>query len=1852
MRRRIGLLTAAALGANVLIATVSVPGAHATSITVNTALDIAPNGSGNFPSDGLCSLRAAIRSAQNNSNAHDVDCATGLGGGVKDIIFIAPSLAGSTMTLTWNPGTGVQPFDPIYDQTNPLEIIGPSTNPADFVISGGNSVRPFAVGYGTIVRGDLKLANLTVRDGNGQSNGSGNPGVNGMGGAFFLAADGAGIGSHLTLDNVVVRNNTASTRGGAIYGDASTITNNGGAYISNSSGHGGALAIDSGPFVLNGYAVLFEGNSATNNGGVIYTNPGNAAPLVHLERSLIKSNTAATGGVLYIDSGTTSGLVFRLQDSTLNANSSVFFAVSSNQSYEYLRNTFVSTGQIFRAGRGFTANSIITGTNTCTNTTTATLHTSSRNLIDGSGCTILNSSNLGAVTGLSASLAQNGGPSVQQTYALSATSNAVDNGDAAYCGTVDARSVTRGINGAGAAGSPQAGDCDIGAYEYAKYVVNFLTGVSQTDEGVNAPIPVRLRMLDPGETSLASPVTVNIALASGSTARIGPSLTHDDVDVPGNSVTFPAGSVDGATAYLQVNVHQDAIAERFGETARIELVPGGTAGVAIAEPRIHELGIRDDDQAGVIVAESGGSTIVAEGSPTVFDTITVRLQSQPDYEQPDPADPYSYGPPANVTLRVTPDRDCTVRSGGVTGTAASPLTALILNANWQSGINLEVLPVDDSYDEDLRDESAPHQCELRYTFTSLDPVYAATQDASTVTVFDNDTAGVTVASTAGSQPLVEGATGITYSVQLNSSPDPGKPLPGTPRGATRVDVTPNPECDAGAGGGATRTLDFTAANWNVPQSVTVSATQDLKVELLHNCLTTTSVSSPDPIYADLSALPTFAGTPRVLDLQIQDYDPPTVTDDPPFVDVTIGGLVVNEGAPSPGQIAVVLRRAPVGADVTVSIATPSDPTIAGPQLTVKTGAQAPASSTQLVFTPTNWSTPQHVSVAAINDDFDEADTHAGTLQFSMASTAPGFNNPALRSIVIDSSSRGNTATQPISIGDNDTSEVLLTAAGGSLAPIEGGANATLQVRLTTHPYALVDVVLTAGPECRLDGAPNRTITIAATNWAATVPVTVSAVDDPLVESSPHACPIRAEVVSTDSLYDVLNYDRTASIVDNDVAGIAVSTAALPTATEGGSGASVVAVLLGQPDGPVEVRFANASGQVANAALTFTSSDWNTPQEVVLGAVDDLVDEVSPGATAVVISLSTSASGFSSPLITVNGSTVAAFNVDVVDNDTAALTADVVSLVGLDEAGTSHSSTTYLATQPTAAVQVDVTATGLCSAAPSTFTLDATSWSAGLAIAITPLTDDTVHAQACSVHLTTTSTDSFNNGLTLTLGGPVADDDVASIVVNAGTIEVAEHSPTTQSYTVVLTSAPTDSVVVTAVADPQLEVTTPPLMFTSRNWNVPQTVTLRAVDDATPEPTTHPGVVTHTVVTGAVEYGAATAAAVNAAIRDNDTTLQLTVSPSPSNNGVRTTARATVSGGDGPAGGTIVFRIDGTDLGAPIAVVDGEAAIDLGMLSRGTYAVSAHYSGDATHAPSSATTTQIVTAVPVAADDSATIAEDSGEATISVRSNDTDADGDGLSIVSHGAAGHGTVTCDTQACRYTPNADFSSTDTFTYEISDGTLRDSATVTITVTPVNDPPVPPVHATFAVPGGGPIMFDLLGGVTDVDGDLLVLLSYEQPAHGTVACTTAGRCTYTPTPGYTGPDSFDYVVSDGTAAPGFGRNAARLQATAIARFDVTAAPALTTDGAEGQAPGGSAGTDNAQPGGSNAAGNAQPGGSGATGSGSGSSAGTSPARTGGPGLAYTGAETVAKLPVAALLIALGGVFLVLGRRRRFHKR
>ena len=162
-------------------------------------------------------------------------------------------------------------------------------------------------------------------------------------------------------------------------------------------------------------------------------------------------------------------------------------------------------------------------------------------------------------------------------------------------------------------------------------------------------------------------------------------------------------------------------------------------------------------------------------------------------------------------------------------------------------------------------------------------------------------------------------------------------------------------------------------------------------------------------------------------------------------------------------------------------------------------------------------------------------------------------------------------------------------------------------------------------------------------------------------------------------------------------------------------------------------------------------------------------------------------------------------------------------------------------------------------------------------------------------------------------------------------------------------------------------------------------------------------------------------------------------------------------------------------------------------------------------------------------------------------NDSDPDGDALTISavsatsSNGASvvlnGDGTITYDPSGAQTIQALAAGETieDSFTYTISDGNGgTDTATVTLTVSGVNDAPVA-VSESYSAFEDTPLSVTADVGVlandSDIDGDALVAVLVNDVSHGSLMLNADGSFTYTPEGDFSGADEFTYNANDGTS-------------------------------------------------------------------------------------------------------------------------
>ena len=233
---------------------------------------------------------------------------------------------------------------------------------------------------------------------------------------------------------------------------------------------------------------------------------------------------------------------------------------------------------------------------------------------------------------------------------------------------------------------------------------------------------------------------------------------------------------------------------------------------------------------------------------------------------------------------------------------------------------------------------------------------------------------------------------------------------------------------------------------------------------------------------------------------------------------------------------------------------------------------------------------------------------------------------------------------------------------------------------------------------------------------------------------------------------------------------------------------------------------------------------------------------------------------------------------------------------------------------------------------------------------------------------------------------------------------------------------------------------------------------------------------------------------------------------------------------------------------------GSAAISGGKI---VYTPAANYHGadsvtytigDGHGATAEATLSLTVTPVndgPVAVPDTATTAEDTA-ATIAVLTNDSDVDGDTVSVSGVDAAAHGLVAINADGTlTYTPAGNYNGADAFAYTLGDGNGGSAtAVVNVTVTGVNDAPVA-AHDTATTTEDAAVTIAVMQNDSDADGDTLALTSVSAPAHGSAVINQNGTIAYTPLPNYNGPDSFGYTIGDGNG--GSATQSVELTVTAV---------------------------------------------------------------------------------------------------------
>jgi hypothetical protein len=793
-----------------------------------------------------------------------------------------------------------------------------------------------------------------------------------------------------------------------------------------------------------------------------------------------------------------------------------------------------------------------------------------------------------------------------------------------------------------------------------------------------------------GSTTEASgTATFSVVLTSQPTASVTIPIASNDTaegTVSVSSLTFTAANWNAAQVVTVTGV-DDAVDD--GDIA-YSIVTGAAvsadanySGLTVTDVSVTNI---DDDTAGVGVSAIGGNTTEAGASAT----FGIVLISQPT---------------ADVTISIT-SNDTTE---GTVSTPSLTFTA----ANWNVAQVAIVTGANDAVDDG----------DIAYSIVtgaavSADGNYSGLNAADVAVInLDDDTAGISVSAISGSTTEAGGTASFT--VALTS-----QPIADVSIALASSDTT---ECTV-----SVSSLTFTAADWNMARTITV-----------------TGMNDPDDDGDITFSIVTAAAASGDLGYDGRDAADVTVTnidDDTAGVSVTpITGLQTTESGATAG-FGVALTSRPAS-DVTIAVASSNT-------------AEGTVSVSSLTFTSTNWNVAQQITVTGVNDAIDDGDIGYTIMTSAASSADAGYNGMAVADVAVTNI-------------DSDTVGIVVSPISGNTT--EAGASATFSVVLATQPTSDVAISI-ASSDAGEGTASAGSLVFTANSWNVAQIVTVIGVDDAVDDGERGYSVVVDVAVSADAGYNGLNAgDVAVTNLDDDTGAVVVSPITGNT-TEAGDTATFTIVLASQPTADVTIALAasdSTEGAVSVPSVVFTAANWNIAQTVNVTGIDDAVDD-GDVLSAVVTGPVTSGDS------TYNGLNVGDVPVSNLDNDAAGVSVSVIS-GNTTEAGASATFTVVLTSQPAADVTISITSGDTTEGTVSTpsLTFTAADWNVAQLVNVSGVDDvlDDADVAYSIVTGAAVSVDAAYHGMAV---GDVAatnvDDESAPVLALPASLQVNEDAP--------------------------------------------------------------------------------------------------------------------------------------------------------------------------------------------------------------------------------------------------------------------------------------------------------------------------------------------------------------------------------------------------------------------------------------------------------------------------------------------
>ena len=522
-------------------------------------------------------------------------------------------------------------------------------------------------------------------------------------------------------------------------------------------------------------------------------------------------------------------------------------------------------------------------------------------------------------------------------------------------------------------------------------------------------------------------------------------------------------------------------------------------------------------------------------------------------------------PPAPVTIFPTTD-DLKV----ATVETAHPNDVLVFGpGDWSIPQTVTVTGVNDAIDnpQNRRGTTIRHRAAGGgYGSVRVAPVSVTVTDDDDDATTPNQPPGVTVSQ---SQLLVAEDGGVaTYTVSLNRQPSEDVVVTASVAPASR-----NPGAAtlhrSGAAPGNSATLRFTAANWAAPQTVTVTGQDDDRDNPNDQRTLRITHTARGGGYSGGAVGNPVAVT--VVDDDVDDDVEPKVAFG---VTVSKSALAMMEGARD--SYSVALNAEPLG--------------LVRIELSSNNTDVATVAPTELVFTTGNWNMPQTVTVTGVDD---QQSTGERTAAITHTISGGGY-----RGVVIPD--------LPVTVGDDDVKQVVVSAADLEVA--EAGGKAAYTLALTSPPDGSGPVTVALDASGGAVAVSRSRVTFTTSNWDVPQRVTVTGVNDDIDNPDDRREASIRHTASGGGYGDVAVDDVAVTVLDDDTFGVTISEATLYVPT--GRGEKTYTVRLNsRPTHNVTLNIEHGNrnlnishgGRMTQGALdhdlVFTPNNWNNPKLV-------------------------------------------------------------------------------------------------------------------------------------------------------------------------------------------------------------------------------------------------------------------------------------------------------------------------------------------------------------------------------------------------------------------------------------------------------------------------------------------------------------------------------------------------------------------------------------------------------------------------------------------------------------------------------